>query len=271
MEKLDYKQIATEIRKTVLRMLFLAQTSHIGSNYSCIDILTVLYSKMDPKKDKLVVSKGWVAASIYALNVKYGYMPQEAIDTYCDGKSKYIGLIEPIGYFGCETASGSMGLGLPTAVGLALAKKLKGEEGKVYCLMSDGELQCGTTWEAALIAAHHKLDNLVVMVDNNGLQAMGPTQDILKCSFPINPERGQKGWHYRGLSKESAHDFEKIEDLINVEECFKSDIEYYGPMPFLLEFDTTKGKGVSFMENSNLYHYKQLSEEEYTKALKELK
>lgn len=251
----NHKIIANEIRKTVLSMIYKAQVSHIGSNFSCIDVLTVLYSKMNPEKDKLVVSKGWVAASIYALNVKYGYMPQETIDTYCDGKSEYIGLIEPIGYPGCVIAGGSMGLGLPGAVGLALAKKLKGERGKVYVLISDGEMQIGTTWESVLIAAHHKLDNLIIMVDENSWQAMGRIEDILpypKDFFEF----------YDNVRYSDGHNYEEIESALEMG-------SYYGG-PQIIFFETIKGKGVSFMENNNLWHYAQIKEDDYKKALEEL-
>lgn len=252
---MDYANKATEIRKTVLSMLFKAQTSHIGSNFSCIDILTVLYEKLDPKKDKLVVSKGWVAASVYALNVSKGYMPQEALDTYCQDNSKFIGLIEPLGYFGCEFAGGSMGYGLPAGVGFALAKKIKDEEGKVYVLMSDGELAIGTTWESALIAAHHELDNLVVIIDNNGWQAMGKVEDVLKTHPGCF-----SGWN---IAQFDGHDFEAIEYALNANGEFKD-------KPICLRANTIKGKNVSFMENNNLYHYKQLSQTEYDEAKKEL-
>lgn len=244
-------------------MIYSAQVSHIGSNFSCIDILTVLYSKMNPKVDKLVVSKGWVAASVYALNVKYGYMPQEAIDTYCDGKSKYIGLIEPLGYFGCEIAGGSMGLGLPGAVGLALAKKLKREEGNVYCLVSDGELDGGMIWESALIASHHKLNNLILICDYNKFQAMGKKNEILNIE-PLMEKWMAFGWKVIEIE---GHNYEEIYQSLNA--------DWYGPKdvmdkPMIIIANTTKGKGVSFMENNNLYHYKQLSDDEFFKAMEEL-
>ena len=256
----NHEQIAKEARKTVLSMIYKAQVSHIGSNFSCIDILTVLYSKLNPKIDKLVVSKGWVAASVYALNVKYGYMPQEAIDTFCDGKSPYIGLIEPIGYFGCEVASGSMGLGFPAAVGIALAKKLKGEEGKVYVLMSDGEMQCGTTWESALIAEKHELNNLVIIEDRNGFQAMGKVDDILYSGFPR-----LSFFDYQIIA---GHNYNEIEEALKGNLVGLGKIK--GNRPYFISCHTIKGKGVSKFEGNNLYHYKNLSEEEYKEALKEL-
>lgn len=193
----------------------------------------------------------------------------------CGGIGEYYDNFIPI-------AGGSMGLGLPGAVGLALAKKLKGEDGKVYVLMSDGELAIGTTWESILIARHHKLDNLVVIIDNNELQAMGNMKDIL----PIHPfyrMAQDYGWdtystsgHYfnpvninepgviRVWSSRDGlwHGGDHIENVVF--EYHKKD------KPKLVMFSTIKGKGVSFMENNNLFHYKAPNEEEYRKALEEL-
>ena len=180
----NYKEIAREVRKTVLRLIYQAQTSHIGSNFSCIDILTVLYSianidkDLKEDRDRIVVSKGWVAAAMYTFLDRKGIIPKEDLETYCKNGSKYIGLAEP-NVRGVEAAGGSMGFGLPFGVGFALAKKIKKEQGKAFILISDGEIGCGTTWESALIAAHNKLDNLFVIVDMNGLQAMGRVKEIL--------------------------------------------------------------------------------------------
>lgn len=252
----DYSTTAKEARLKVLDLIFKAQTSHIGSNFSCIDILTVLFSKFDWEKDKFVLSAGWKAASLYYFLWKYGRITEEELDSYCQEGSKFIGLAEPITK-DIPISGGSMGLGLPGAVGLALAKKLKGEEGKVYCLMSDGELQIGTTWESALIAAHHKLDNLVVIVDNNGFQAMGKTEDVLKTHW-TNPV----GWMTFGLD---GHNHNKIYKGI-----FAVGTDFIKSFPRMLLMDTTKGKGVSFMENNNLFHYKAPSKDEYERAKAEL-
>jgi len=255
----NYEKTAKQIRKTVLEMLFKAQTSHIGSNFSCVDLLTVLYDKADFKKDKLVVSKGWVAATIYALGVKHGLMPKEAIETYCDGKSKYIGLVEPLGYWGCEFAGGSMGYGLPAGVGYALGKKLRGEKGTVYVLMSDGEQAIGTTWEAAALASHHGLDNLVVIVDRNGHQAMGKTETVLDMDC-----LGSKWDAFNfDVIDVDGHDFKQIETALDYCEGVEQ--------PKVIIAKTTKGKGVSIFEDNNLYHYKQLDEKEYGQACKELR
>ena len=245
-----YTEQAKQARLKVLDLIYEAQASHIGSNFSCIDILTVLFDKIDLDKDRFVLSAGWKAASLYYFLWKKGRITEEQLNSYCKDGSPCIGLAEPI-HPDIKIAGGSMGLGLPGAVGLALAKKLKGESGTVYVLMSDGELQCGTTWEATLVAAHHRLDNLMVFVDNNKFQAMGRTEDILPAGFPTN------GWYAQAIN---GHDHEMIERAIKD--------RIYQPMVYIAL--TTKGKGVSFMENNNLWHYKAPSKEEYTKAKEEL-
>lgn len=252
MEVEKYKKEAADARKKVLELIYKAQTSHIGSNFSCIDILTVLFDKIDLDKDKFVLSKGWAAASLYYFLWKKGRITEEQLNSFCKEGSPFIGLAEPVTP-DIKISGGSMGLGFPGAVGIALAKKLNKEEGKVYVLMSDGELAIGTTWEAALIAAQHKLDNLVIIVDLNGFQAMGKTNDILKTTFPGT------GWSVFDID---GHDYEVLDRAIHASKTFGS------PLCYLAK--TVKGKGVSFMEGNNLYHYKGLSEEEYLLALEEI-
>jgi transketolase len=247
----NYTAIAKEARLTVLRLIYEAQTSHIGSNFSAIDILTVLFSKIDLNKDKLILSAGWKAAALYFFLWKAGKITEDELNSYCKDGSEFIGLAEPI-IPEIPFSGGSMGLGFPAAVGFALAKKLKGESGHIYCLMSDGELQSGTTWEAALIAAQHKLSNLTVIVDWNGWQAMGRNEDILKAKFPMD------GWQKRIVE---GHDFEEMEQVFSLKakEC-----------PRVIIAHTTKGKGVSFMENENIFHYRAPNEDEYKLAKTEL-
>jgi len=254
----DYKKIATEARKTVLEMIFQAQSSHIGSNFSCIDILSVLFEKMDVKKDKFIASKGWVAASVYYFLAQKEIIPKEDLERYCKPDEKeYIGLVEPHNKFGLEFAGGSMGFGLPASVGFALAKKMDKADGRVYVLMSDGEMQVGTTWESVLIAKQHNLSNLAVWVDNNRLQAMGPTKEIVNIE-PLDERVKSFGW---AVQRINGHNFEEIESAFN---------KLSDSSPNMIICDTIKGRGVGFMENNNLYHYKMLSEEEYKKALEEL-
>lgn len=239
----DYKEIARQARLKILELIYNAQTSHIGSNFSCIDILTVLFEKIDLDKDRFVLSKGWVAASLYYFLWRKGRITEEELNSFCKEGSKFIGLAEPI-IPDIKIAGGSMGLGLPGAVGLALAKKIKKEPGKVYVLMSDGEMQSGTTWESGLIINHHNLDNLVVIVDYNGLQAMGKVDDILKIPIDIDID---------------GHDYEQIAKTLD---------EHSG-QDFIFA-KTIKGKGWKRAEGNNLYHYKGLSEEEYKEAVAEL-
>lgn len=263
-ERASYEKIALEARKTVLRLIYQAQTSHIGSNFSCIDILTVLYNianinkDLKEDRDRIVISKGWVAASVYYFLAKMGIIPKEDLKKYCKPDSKYIGLVEPY-VRGIEAAGGSMGFGLPFGIGFALAKKLKKEKGKAFVLMGDGEMQIGTTWESALIGAHHKLDNLFVIVDANGLQGMGKVEGILNIK-PLKNKWEAFGWEVREID---GHNFEEIEKSL-IEPSLRSE------KPVVIIAKTIKGKGWKRAENNNLFHYKAPSEEEYKEALKEL-
>lgn len=300
----DYKKKAKEARIKVLDMIHKAGTSHIASNFSVIDIAVVLYENLKPE-DKVVWSKGWVAATIYYFLAKQGFIPQEDLEKFgkeeitkeecpvcsiwtpgqvpdfeechaCDGvgwiekkEIKYLGLVETTTP-GIYANAGSMGHGLPIACGMALAKKLKGEPGNIYCIMSDGEMNEGTTWESAMFAAHHKLTNLVVIVDKNKWQAMGKCDEVLN----VDPAQAFKGFKWEtnaGRIALDGHNFEDIEYAIN-----HPGISYIGLpqppyFPRALVFDTIKGKGVSFMEDHLLYHYKHVDEENYKLALSELK
>lgn len=246
----DYKQIATESRKKVLELVYKAQTSHIGSLFSCADIFAVLFEKIDLDKDKFILSAGWKACMLYYHLWRKGRITLDELNSYNQEGSKFIGLTEPI-HPDIPFAGGSMGMGLPAAVGFALAKKLKGEEGTVYCLMSDGELAIGTTWESILIATQHKLGNLVVIVDRNRWQAMDRTENILPVDAILNIP-GINGHDYKNLELALTHD------------------HGFGETPIYLICNTIKGKGVSLMENNNIFHYKAPTEEEYNLAMKEL-
>jgi transketolase len=221
--------------------------------------LTVIFEKSDLDKDRIILSKGWAAASLYYFLWRKGRITKEELDSYCQPGSKFIGLAEPI-IPEIPAAGGSMGFGLPFGVGFALAKKLKKEKGKVYVLMSDGEMDCGTTWESVLIASHHKLDNLFVMIDFNELQAMGKVKEILNIE-PLKDKWQAFGWEVREIN---GHNFEEIEKAFISPPLHKE-------KPMIVIAKTIKGKGVSFMEGKNLYHYKAPSDEEYQEALKELK
>lgn len=253
----NYKKIANSARIKVLDMIYKAQTSHIGSNLSCIDIMTVLFERADLDKDKVILSKGWAAASLYYFLWRKGRISDKDLDSYCLPGSKFIGLAEPI-IPEIPAAGGSMGFGLPFGVGFALSKKMKNEDGMIYVIMSDGEMNCGTTWESALIASHHKLSNILVFVDYNKLQAMGEVNEILSIE-PLKEKWSSFGWKVNEIN---GHDYEEIEEALN--NIKNSD------RPNVVIAHTVKGKGISFMEGNNTYHYKAPSEEEYKRALKEL-
>lgn len=248
-------ELAKESRLKCLDLLFAAQTSHIGSLLGAADIFAVLFENMEDE-DIFVLSAGWKAALLYFHLWKKGKITTEELESYCQDGSKFIGLAEPI-IPEIPIAGGSMGLGLPGAVGIALAKKLKGEEGRVYCLMSDGEMAIGTTWESALIAAMHKLDNLYVIVDVNDFQAMGKTEEIVKLD-PL----WEKWESFNWVSQEvDGHDFGELERAL----------EYKTDSPQVLLAQTIKGKGWKHAEGNNLYHYKALSPQEYKEAKRDIK
>lgn len=250
-----YKELAQKARSKVLQMVYESQMSHVGSNFSCIDLLTVLFEKTDLAKDKILFSKGWVAASAYYFLAQKGIIPEADLDTYCKPGSKLIGLVEP-GVPGIHFAGGSMSMGIAAGIGFALAKRLNKEDGRIYVLESDGALDGGITWESALIAAHQKLSNFVVLLDANGLQAMGKNEDILNLE-PLADKWRSFGWD---VTEINGHDYAQIEAAL----------AGIHTKPHIIIARTIKGKGVSFMENDNLYHYKKLSEEEYEKAQQEL-
>ncbi len=251
----NYSEIAKNARLKTLEMIYKAQTSHIGSNFSCVDIAAVLYENSDLSKDKIIWSKGWAAATAYYFLAEKGVIPKEDLDSFCQGDSKYIGLVEP-SVKGIDFAGGSMGMGLPAGTGFALAKKLKKEEGQIFVIMSDGEMQIGMTWESAMIANHHNLNNLIVIVDCNQFQAMGKTNEILNIE-PLAEKWQSFGWDVKAID---GHDFQEIEKAIKTK----------NQKPLVIIAKTTKGKGVSFMEENNMYHYKQISEDEHNRALEEL-
>lgn len=240
-------------------MIHEAGTSHIASNFSVIDIATVLYENLK-KEDKVVWSKGWVAATIYYFLAQQGKIPKEELDLFgkeINGDIKYLGLVETTTP-GIHANAGSMGHGLPIACGMALAKKLKGELGNIYCIMSDGEMNEGTTWESAMFAAHHKLDNLVVLVDANKWQAMGKTEEVLD----VDIKRAFFGFGWASWNGD-GHDYKIIENAI-------LHADDSSGRPHAAIFDTIKGKGVSFMEDHLLFHYKHVEKDEYEKAVLEI-
>lgn len=247
-----YKEQSRLARLKILQMIFLAQTSHIGSNFSIVDIMNVLYDKARievadwDNRDRIILSKGWAAATLYYFLSRKGLIPEADLQTYCQPSSPYIGLAEP-GIKGVEAAGGSMGHGLPMGVGMAMAGK------RTYVVMSDGEMNCGTTWESAAIAAHHKLDNLMVIVDVNGWQAMGRTEEVLNMQSLLE-KWAAFGW---AVEEIPGHDCDLIASALTW--TTKA-------VPTVLLARTVKGKGVPLFEDKLQWHYKNIDEASYKEA-----
>ena len=249
----EYKFLAQQARLKVLEMVHKGKTSHIASNFSILDIATVLYENIK-QGSEVIWSKGWAAASIYYFLHKQGKLTDEQLAQFPN--APFFGLAETT-VNGVHVSGGSMGHGLPVAVGMAIGKKRAGESGIIYCIMSDGELNEGTTWESTMVAAHHKLDNLCVIIDKNNWQAMGRTSEVLDLGDVV------KKFDAFGFDAKSidGHDFGQIEVALAKNKSEK---------PLAVIAETIKGKGVSFMEDHLLYHYLHVSDEDYSKAVAEL-
>jgi transketolase len=265
---MDYPQIAKEIRKKVLKMMFDSQTSHLASSLSEVDILTVLYFKIlsiDPQnpwsdlRDRFILSKGHGAAALYAVLAQRGFFSEEILNSYCQNGGKLPGHSTRACVPGVEVSTGSLGHGLSMGAGMAIAAKNDEKKYRIFVLMSDGECEEGSVWEAALFASHHKLDNLIGIVDYNKLQAFGRTNEILALE-PLKEKWTAFGWQVKEID---GHNFTEIEESL-------SKIPFEKGKPSLLICHTIKGKGISFMEDRLEWHYKNLTKEEYQKALKEL-
>ena len=254
---MDYKAKANEARKEVLRMIHKASTSHIASNFSVIDIATVLYENLK-EGDEVVWSKGWAAATIYYFLEKQGKITKEQRDSFPN--PPFLGLAET-SVNGVLVNGGSVGHGLSVACGIAYSKKLLGDKGNVYCIMSDGELNEGSVWEAVMFASHHKLDNLVAIIDKNGWQAMGKTSDVIK----IDARYAFSGFSWN-MFEIDGHNYAQLGEVMN----YKSIANLDNSQPVVIVANTIKGKGVSFFEDHLLYHYKHVDVDDFNKAMKEL-
>ena len=263
----EYKKIASKIRQSALICHFHSKSSHIGSGFSCADILTVLYGGWlnvspekinDPDRDRFILSKGHAAATYYATLAEFGFIPREWLQSYCQFGSKLGGHVSHY-VPGVEFSSGSLGHGLPVGVGMALGAKRAGRDYRVVVLMSDGEMDSGANWEATMMAAGQKLDNLLAIVDRNRLQAMGFTEDIVPLGNLVQKFEAF-GW---AAKKVDGHDFKELK--ITLEQ-----IPFAPEKPSVIIANTIKGKGVSFMENRLEWHYKSPNRDEFKKAMKEL-
>ena len=262
------EQLANNIRKHAVTMTSLGGSSHVGSILSIADILAVLYGAIlkydvkNPKwidRDRFILSKGHAGAGVYAVLAESGFIPLDKLKTHYQDGSDLSGHVSHKGIPGVEFSTGSLGHGLPVASGIALAAKINKKKYRVFVLLSDGECDEGSNWEAILFAAHHKLDNLVVVVDRNRLQSINSTEDTLALE-PFYDKWKSFGWDAVNID---GHNHNEI-----FKSCKKENISQNKPLCVIA--NTTKGKNVSFMENNTLWHYRSPQKEEYRLAMEEL-
>lgn len=267
-EKLNLQKIATRIRLGIIEGTFHAKSGHPGGSLSIADTLAYLYWKemnIDPAnpkmegRDRLVLSKGHTAPALYAALAERGYFPVEELATLRHIGSRLQGHPNMNDTPGVEMSTGSLGQGISTACGMALAAKLKNEDSRVYTILGDGEIEEGQVWEAAMFAAHYKLDNLVAVIDNNNLQIDGPITEVMS-SYPITDKFTAFGWNVIAID---AHDFDQIEA------AFKAAREVKGKPTAIIQ-KSVKGKGVSFMEDQVSWHGTVPNAEQYEQAKAEL-
>ena len=264
----ELQKKANEVRKGVLTAVHAAKAGHPGGSLSSADLMTYLYFEEmhidpakvdDPDRDRFVLSKGHCAPGLYSAMANRGYFPVEELKTLRHLGSRLQGHPSMQYLPGLDMSSGSLGQDISAACGMALAGKMDNKSYRVYTMLGDGELEEGQVWEAAMFAGFRKLDNLVVIVDNNGLQIDGPVDQV--CSpYPIDKKFEAFNFHVINID---AHDFDQIRAAFEEAKQTKG-------MPTAIVAKSTKGKGVSFMENQVGWHGKAPNDEEYAKAMADL-
>ena len=255
---------SSEIRKRILEMAFFGQSVHIPSAFSIVEIIRVLHARhlnypannpRHPLRDFLVLSKGHGVMALYPILEARGWIPGLALDSYFSDASLLPGLCEA-GIPGCEANTGSLGHGLPVAVGLAMSSRILETGQKVFCVIGDGELNEGSIWEALMYAGHHGLSNLTVIVDQNRFQAMGQTNQVLSVR---NLEKALASFGFR-VQIIDGHSETALDDALT------EPLDNEAASPLVIVADTTKGKGVEFMEDNNSWHYTRLDRESFDRA-----
>jgi len=267
MNKVAVKKLSNQIRVKTLQMIHKANASHIGGALSMVDILAVLYKEIllfkpqEPKwseRDRFLLSKGHACTSLYAALAFSGFFDVKELENYAKDGSIFISHAShkvP----GVELSTGSLGHALPVGCGMALAAKRKNENHRIFVLLSDGELDEGSNWEAFLFAPQHKLDNLIVIIDYNKIQSLGTVKEVIDL-YPLSDKLHAFNWAVKEIDghshKEIYESLAKIPFAIN--------------KPSVIVANTVKGKGIDFMEDKLLWHYKSPSEEQYNSAIKQL-
>lgn len=261
---LELEETALDLRRLIIDMIYEAGSGHPGGSLGIIDVLTCLYyehMRHDPqnpkwdKRDRVIMSKGHCCPALYAVLAKTGYFPVEELKTLRKINSRLQGHPDLRKTPGVEFNGGSEGQGLSGAVGMALAGKIDGSKHRIYCIIGDGENQCGQIWEAAMAASHYRLDNLVGILDRNGLQIDGPTEEIMSVE-PAAERWRAFGWNVLEID---GHDYEEI--LAAFEKA-----QRVPGKPTMIIAHTIKGKGVSYMEGTLSFHGKSPSKDELIKA-----
>jgi transketolase len=267
-KQLQLKKTANKVRQGIIEAVYNAKCGHPGGSLSIADILTYLYfveMKVDPKnpkdenRDRFVLSKGHTAPGLYATLAERGFFPVEELKTLRKTASRLQGHPDMKGVPGVDMSTGSLGLGFSTACGMALSAKVSGDSYRVYTVLGDGESEEGQVWEAAMFAAHYKLDNLVAILDLNGLQIDGPITEVMNPT-PHDEKFRAFGWH---VILADAHDFDSIEAAFNEAKEVKG-------KPTAIIARSVKGKGVSYMENSCEWHGQAPKEDLYKVAVADL-
>lgn len=264
---MNYQEFATEIRKLSLQMTHDAKSAHIGSCLSIADILAVLYGGVlnvrpeEPDwedRDRFILSKGHASAALYATLALKGFFPMSDLKDFY--KRGYLSGHVCHKVKGVDVSTGSLGMGLSIGCGMALAAKRDKKKYRVFVLLSDGELNEGSTWEAAMFASHHRLTNITAIIDYNKLQAMGSTDEILDLLLPLADK-----WNSFGWSVCEVRECNGLYDTLRIDSPY---VDWH--VPNIVVVYTTKGQGVSFMENKVEWHYKHCNDEELNQALAEL-
>lgn len=269
MNSANCRNISKDIRRHILKMHAKSNSSHIGSALSCVDILVALYFcvlKIDPKnpkdgnRDRFILSKGHGVSALYATLAKRDFFSETILEEYCIDGGRLPGHSTKDCAPGVEVSTGSLGHGLPIGAGMALSAKHDELGYRVFVLLSDGECDEGSVWEAALFASHHRLDNLIAIVDYNKIQAFGRTNEVLNLE-PLTDKWKAFGWEVREII--DGHNFGEVISTLRK-------VSFKGKKPSVVIVHTVKGKGVSFMENKLEWHYKSPNKEELELALQEL-
>jgi transketolase len=268
-DRIDFlKGKAQSIRRSIVEMVYRAASGHVGGSLGAADLVVALYYEIMnhqpeqplwPERDRFILSKGHCTPVIYAVLADFGYFPEEDLEQFRRPGSHLQGHPYEPKTPGIEASTGTLGLGISTALGMALAAKLKGETHYYYVLCGDGEIQEGQVWEAAMFASKYQLDHVIGFVDRNYLQTDGYSEDVMPLD-PLAPKWKAFGWNTFEID---GHDFQEIVNAVE-------EAKFSRGQPNMIIARTTKGKGVSFMENGEKWHGTPPDKDEYVRAMEEL-